>query len=74
MIPKTGYLTKGTSGYFVGNKAKGRISTRVFQKNKTHQTFQKTNISYPLIRTGTCVYQGVRNVRFSENLVCFAFF
>ena len=26
----------------------------------------KTNISYPLIRTRTCVYQGV-NVNFSEN-------
>ena len=29
--------------------------------------FRKTNISYPLIRTRTCVYQGVRNVSFSEN-------
>ena len=29
--------------------------------------FQKTNISYPLIRTRTCVYQGLRNVSFSEN-------
>ena len=31
------------------------------------QNFPKTNISYPLIRTRRCVYQGVRNVRFSEN-------
>ena len=37
----------------VGNKAKGRISKRVFQENKAHQIFQKTNISYPLIRTPT---------------------
>ena len=33
----------------------------------------KINISYPLIRTFTCAYQGVRNVRFSENLSCFVF-
>ena len=59
---------------FVGNKAKkGQISKRVFQENKAHQIFRKTNISYPLIRTRTCAYQGVRNVRFSENLTCFVF-
>ena len=29
--------------------------------------FRKTNISYPLIRTCMCAYQGVRNVSFSEN-------
>ena len=29
--------------------------------------FQKTNISYPLIRICTCAYQRVRNVSFSEN-------
>ena len=57
----------------VGNKAKGRISKRVFQENKAHQIFRKTNISYPLIRRRTCAYQGVRNVRFSENLACFVF-
>ena len=38
---------------FVGNKAKGRISKRVFQENKARQIFQKTNISYLLIRTRT---------------------
>ena len=31
------------------------------------QNFPKTSISYPLIRTHTCAYQGVRNVSFSEN-------
>ena len=36
---------------FVGNKAKGRISKRVFQENKARQIFHKMNISYPLIRT-----------------------
>ena len=46
----------------VGNKAKGQISKRVFQENKARQIFRKTNISYPLIRTRMCAYQGVRNV------------
>ena len=36
---------------FAGNKAKGRISKRVFQESKACQNFRKTNISYPLIRT-----------------------
>ena len=45
----------------------------MFQENKARQIFRKTNISYPLIRTSTCVYQWVRNVRFSENLACFVF-
>ena len=34
-----------------GNRAKRRISKRVFQGSKAHQNFRKTNISYPLIRT-----------------------
>ena len=33
----------------VGNKAKGRISKRMFQENKVRQIFRKTNISYSLI-------------------------
>ena len=41
----------------------------VIHKERT-QNFQKTDISYPLIRTRTCVYQGVRNVSFSENFAC----
>ena len=59
--------------YFIGNKAKGRIPKRVFQENKARQIFPKTIISYPLTRTLTCAYQGVRNNRFSENLACFVF-
>ena len=59
--------------HFVGNKAKGRISKRAFQESKARQNFRKTNISYPLIRTRTCAYQGVRNVCFSEILTYFAF-
>ena len=34
------------------------------------QNFPKTNISYLLICTRTCEYQGVRNVSFSENCAC----
>ena len=30
--------------------------------------FQKTNISYPLIRTRTCAYQEVKNISFREIL------
>ena len=32
-----------------------------------HKSVQKSNISYTLIRTRTCTYQGVRNVSISEN-------
>ena len=48
---------------FVGNKAKGQISKWVFQENKVRHSFRKTIISYPLICTRTCAYQGVRNVK-----------
>ena len=57
----------------VGNKAKGRISYRVFQDNKARQILWKTNTSYPLIRTRMCAYQRVRNICFSENLACFVY-
>ena len=30
------------------------------------EMIRKPNISYPLIRTHMCVYEGVRNVRFSD--------
>ena len=59
--------------HLVGNEAKGRISKRVFQENKAHKIFRKTNISYSLIRTRTYAYQCLRNVCFSESLACFAF-
>ena len=36
---------------FIDNKAKGRISKRVFEESKARQNFRKTNISYLLIRT-----------------------
>ena len=57
----------------IAGKAKGRISKRVFQENKARQIFRKTDISYPLIRTRTYAYQGVRNIPFSENLACCVF-
>ena len=57
----------------VGNKAKGRISKRVLKENQAHQVFQKTNISYSLIRTNKCGYQWVRKVCFLEKLACFCF-
>ena len=34
--------------------------------NKYAKIFEKTSISYSLIRTCKCEYQGVRNVSFSE--------
>ena len=45
----------------------------MFQEDKARQIFRKMNISYPLIRTRTRAYQGVRNICFSENLVGFVF-
>ena len=31
-----------------------------------HENIRKPKISYPLIRTRTCAYQGVRNIGFSD--------
>ena len=54
---------------FVGNKVKVQISKKqVLQENKARQIFRQANISYTLIRT-----RGVRNDRFSENLVSYVF-
>ena len=44
----------------VGNKAKGRISKRVFQENKACQISLKLNISNPLIRARTRARTRVR--------------
>ena len=56
----------------VGNKAKGRISERVFQENKACQIFRKTNISYPLIRTRVCVSEGKKGSFFGKfGVLCF---
>ena len=41
----------------------------MFQENKAAcQVFRKANVSYPLIPTRTCAYQGVTDIRFSENV------
>ena len=58
---------------FVSNKAKSRISKRVLQKNKEPQIFRKTNISYPLIRTRTCPYQGGEKCSFFQKIWCALF-
>ena len=58
--------------HFVGNKRKkANLKTYVTRKKKHTKFSEKTSISYPLICTRTCVYQGVR---LSENLVCLFFF
>ena len=65
---------KSTVPKAVGDKVKSRISKRKEQENKARQIFRKKkNISYALIRTRKCAYQGVTNVRFSEDLACFVF-
>ena len=47
----TNFTAVADMSHIVGNKAKGRISKRVFQENKARQIFRKTQISNPLIRT-----------------------
>ena len=53
-------------------RLKGESQNGCF-RNKARQIFRKTNISYTLVCTRKCAYQGVRNVYFSENLACFVF-
>ena len=43
------------------------ISNLIEVTMETVDTVIRTYISYPLIPTRTCGYQGVRNVSFSEN-------
>ena len=50
-----------------------RFTRHVSRKQSTTNFPKKTNIPYPLIRTCTCAYHGVRNVYFSENLAYFVF-
>ena len=58
--------------HFAGNTAKGRISKRLLQENKARQFFQKTNISYPLIRTRTCARKGKKWQFFGKlGVLCF---
>ena len=55
---------------FVGNKSKGECQYGCFTKTKHAQFSEKTNISYPLIRTRASAYQGVKMFISSENLAC----
>ena len=43
------------TGYLFGNKAKGRISKRVFQGNKARQIFQKSNVFPPDTHMWVCI-------------------
>ena len=54
-------------------RQKGESQNGCFKKTKHTKFSEKWNISYPLIRTHTCAYQGVRNVRFfgKFDVLCF---
>ena len=54
-------------------RQKGQSQNGCFRKTKHVEFSEKRTFFYPLIRTGTCAYQGVKPVRFSENLACFVF-
>ena len=55
----------------------GKSQNGCFNKKKKHAKFSgnRTFLTpwYAHVRVHTCVYQRVRNVRFSENLACFVF-
>ena len=44
-------------------RQKGKYQNGGNKKTKHAKFSEKTNVSYPLIHTRTCVYQGVRNVQ-----------
>ena len=57
------YLLKGFSDVSKSIRMSSVISQKgesqqLLEKNKARQIFRKTDISYPLIRTPTCAYQG----------------
>ena len=55
-----------------GNKAKGRISKRVFQENKARQIFRKKNLSDPLIHHLLVHIRGKKCLVFEKlNVLCF---
>ena len=49
-------------------RQKGESQSGGNKKTKETKFSEKMSISYTLIRTHTCAYQGVRNVSYSENL------
>ena len=60
---------------FISSVIKQKIESQngCFKKTKHAKFSEKRKFLTPLSRTRTCVYQGVRNVCFSENLACFVF-
>ena len=48
-------------------RQKGESQNGFFEKTKHAKFSEKTSISYPLIRTRTYAYQGVRNCSFTEH-------
>ena len=54
-------------------RQKGESQNGCFKKIKHAKFSKKRTFLTPLIRTGTCAYQGVRNVRSSENLASCVF-
>ena len=50
-----------------GQRPSSKQSILISSISYVRKIFRKTNISYSLIRTRSCVYQEVRNVSFSEN-------
>ena len=54
-------------------KQKDESQKGCFKKTKHTKCSEKRIFLIPLIRTHTCAYQGIRDVRFSENLSCFVF-
>ena len=54
-------------------RQKGKSQKERFKKTKHDKFSEKQTVLTPLTRTRTCAYQGVRNVRSSENVSCFAF-
>ena len=54
-------------------RQKGECQNGGNKKAKRAKFSKKNKHFYPLIRKRVCAYQRVRNVRFSENLACFAF-
>ena len=56
----------------VGNKAKGE-SQNGGNKNAKHAKFSEKYVYVSGGKIRTCAYQGVKNVRFSENLARFVF-
>ena len=58
---------------FVGNKAKGRISKRVFQENKARQIFRKNERFLPPDTHAYVCVSGGKNIRFCGKfgVLCF---